>query len=195
MALFQVVTITYMCLDMIGPLVRKLIRYFSFQPAGHWSGSINLIIFQSGLTANLSSNCKYTRTRDSNYNKSLTILLILDQQKHYKAAADEHYYGGKTVSVLRMWGWQGVLGRCWDSLGSWRSHYHTKATLLGNLSRRCSLARGLRSHTGTATSASPHIQSKRIHWSLIFSLQNTPCLLHDRSFACTLTWNICTQGT
>lgn len=48
----------------------------------------------------------------------------------------------KAVNMLGMWRWRVVRGRCWDSLGSWRSHYHTKATLLGNLSKRCSLARG-----------------------------------------------------
>lgn len=51
-------------------------------------------------------------------------------------------YQGKPVNMLEMCSWWGVLGRCWGSLESWRSHYHTKATLLGNLSKHRSLARG-----------------------------------------------------
>ena len=99
--------------------------------------------------------------------KSVAVMYISDRQKkqtilqsHSNAAV--MFLSAKTVNMLGMWGWWGVLSRCWDSLGSWRSHYHTKATLLGNLSRRCSLARGACGHT-LALPQVPHYQPTHTH--------------------------------
>lgn len=94
-----------------------------------------------------------------------------------KTAQQLRSYQGKPVDMLEMCSWWGVLGRCWGSLESWRSHYHTKATLLGNLCRRRSPARGAtvthwQCHKCLATP--PHRTGSQIHRSLIFSPRRPP---------------------